>query len=255
MASLQQPHYKCRFGRGTLVLFIHGIVEGPDQFLPWMDLALSQGMDAASLLLPGHGGTGREFAHSSGQEWLEHVRTEVARYKERYDSLILVGHSMGGLLSLLVAHESPDKIRGVVCMETPLAVWVKARAVRNCLKVGFYHRVPPSDSAYALMRACSVAPFSFPLAYLTWIPRIVDLFVLIHRTRAMLPSLAVPVLAFHADEDELVGAASAHRFMQGVKPEWLRIIHLPHSTHFVYGLGEEEVVRKELADFLMENGG
>lgn len=249
MSSLQQPRYYSRPEADTLVLFIHGIVEGPDQFIPLMELVFSHGLDAASLLLPGHGGSGHDFAHSSGEEWLDHVRSQVSGYKDKYSSLFLVGHSMGGLLSLLVAQELPHKIRGVACIDTPLAVWVKASAIRNNLKVGLSRNIPPSDPAYALWQACSVSP-SAPLAYLTWIPRIMDLFSLIRRTREILPKLTVPVLVFHADKDELVGTASVVRFERGFRPEWLRLVHLPSSTHFVYGGTDEDTLRTNLMQFL-----
>ena len=65
----QQPCYYPREGASTIVVFIHGIVEGPDQFLGLMKRSSELGFAASSLLLPGHGGTGRSLhavADSSG---------------------------------------------------------------------------------------------------------------------------------------------------------------------------------------------
>ena len=89
----QQPCYYPREGASTIVVFIHGIVEGPDQFLGLMKRSSELGFAASSLLLPGHGGTGEGFARSSRQQWLEYVNAEIARYKKNYNSIILVGHS------------------------------------------------------------------------------------------------------------------------------------------------------------------
>ena len=85
----QQPCYYPREGASTIVVFIHGIVEGPDQFLGLMKRSSELGFAASSLLLPGHGGTGEGFARSSRQQWLEYVNAEIARYKKNYNSGIL----------------------------------------------------------------------------------------------------------------------------------------------------------------------
>ena len=118
----QQPCYYPREGASTIVVFIHGIVEGPDQFSELMKRSFELGFAAVSLLLPGHGGTGEEFARSSRQQWLEHVNAEIAHYKKNYNSIILVGHSMGSLLSFLTYTESPEQIIGIVAIDTPLYV-------------------------------------------------------------------------------------------------------------------------------------
>ena len=83
----QQPCYYPREGASTIVVFIHGIVEGPDQFSELVKRSFELGFAAASLLLPGHGGTGEEFARISRQQWLEHVNAEIAHYKKSYNSI------------------------------------------------------------------------------------------------------------------------------------------------------------------------
>ena len=48
----------------NVVIFIHGIVEGPGQFLRLMEVTYNSGYSAASLLLPGHGGQ-EEILHKA----------------------------------------------------------------------------------------------------------------------------------------------------------------------------------------------
>ena len=54
----------------TMVIFIHGILEGPKQF--------------------------KKFANSSMKKWINSVEKEILKYKDKYENIILVGHSMGG---------------------------------------------------------------------------------------------------------------------------------------------------------------
>lgn len=141
---------------------------------------------------------------------------------------------MGGLLSFITSVESPEQIIGIVAIDTPLYVKVRGRAVRNNLKVGFSKHIAEDDPAHALLEASSVAPCSV-LTYLRWAPRMIDLFCLMSKTRRLLSRVAVPVLVFHADDDELVSASSVRKFERTIPAEYLQIVHLSSSTHFIYG--------------------
>lgn len=66
--------------------------------------------------LPGHGASGRERA-----SWtLDGLAADVATVVEHLDldEVVLVGHSMGGPVSLLAAPRLGDRLRGVVCADT-----------------------------------------------------------------------------------------------------------------------------------------
>lgn len=65
----QKPEFCPVKNTDTIVIFIHGIVEGPAQFKDLMKLTIQHGYSAVSLLLPGHGGTGKDLpvvAETSG---------------------------------------------------------------------------------------------------------------------------------------------------------------------------------------------
>ena len=57
----------------TIVIFIHGFLGSPHQFISLADFVYHMGYACAALLLPGHGGTAKDFAHSSQQQWTEQV--------------------------------------------------------------------------------------------------------------------------------------------------------------------------------------
>lgn len=69
-----------------------------------------------ALDLPGHGASGRER-----REWtLARYADDVARvvHALKLDRVVLVGHSMGGPVSLLAAARLGDRATGVLCVET-----------------------------------------------------------------------------------------------------------------------------------------
>ena len=83
----------------TAVIFIHGILEGPFQFHELATKALEQGMATFGILLPGHGKSAEDFANSNRQQWINYVDKVIKEISQNYPNIILVGHSMGALLS------------------------------------------------------------------------------------------------------------------------------------------------------------
>ena len=228
-----QPRYYKKEGADTILIFIHGIVEGPDQFIDLMELSLKLGFSVASLLLPGHGGTGKDFAQSNKTQWINHVNTKIEFYKKNYKRVILCGHSMGVLLSFIHYVQYPDKVTCIIAIDSPLHVWVKKRAIKNNLKIGLSLKLDENDPAQALLRASSVAPCPL-FTYIMWIPRILDLFRLMKTTRNILHKVTIPTLVIHANKDELVSISSLKVFKKAIPTTYLQIVRLPESTHFEY---------------------
>ncbi|MET0322478.1 MAG: alpha/beta hydrolase [Duganella sp.] len=71
----------------------------------------------------------------------EYIAELVARYDE---PVVLVGHSLGGMLSLLVAHRRPDLVRCVVMLDAPVVAGWRAWAWRLIKLAGKAYDVPPA---------------------------------------------------------------------------------------------------------------
>ncbi|SEN89918.1 Pimeloyl-ACP methyl ester carboxylesterase [Duganella sp. CF517] len=71
----------------------------------------------------------------------EYIAELTARYTE---PVILVGHSLGGMLSLLVAHARPDLVRCVVMLDAPVVAGWRALVWRTIKLVGKAYDVPPA---------------------------------------------------------------------------------------------------------------
>ena len=161
---------------------------------------------------------------------------------------------MGSLLSFLTYMESPEQIIGIVAIDTPLYVRVKGRALKNNLKVGFCKEIPESDPAHTLLEASSVAPCSI-LTYLSWVPRMINLFCLMKKTREVLPQVSIPTLVFHADDDELVSASSVKCFQCEVLREnnsgkVLTTCSLKRVNSFFYGNADWDLLYYTFSHFL-----
>ena len=71
----------------------------------------------------------------------EYIHELTTRYNE---PVILVGHSLGGMLSLMVAHKRPDLVRCVVMLDAPVVGGWRAFAWRMIKLLGRAYVVPPA---------------------------------------------------------------------------------------------------------------
>ncbi|KQQ40380.1 alpha/beta hydrolase [Duganella sp. Leaf126] len=71
----------------------------------------------------------------------EYIAELVARYTE---PVILVGHSLGGMLSLLVAYKRPELVRSVVMLDAPVVAGWRALVWRLIKLVGKEYDLPPA---------------------------------------------------------------------------------------------------------------
>lgn len=74
-----------------------------------------------------------------------HLRDELIRFIEREGrcAAFLVGHSLGGLLSVLVASRRPDLARGLVLLDSPLITGWRAHSLQAIKAAGLMRRVSP----------------------------------------------------------------------------------------------------------------
>ncbi len=231
----------------TAVLFIHGILEGPYQFRELAKIATEKGYSAYAILLPGHGGTGEQFAKSSQAQWRNTVERKIEQLEQKYDDLIIVGHSMGALLSLLMIPQH-SKIRKAFLIATPLKIRVNLQGIKVSLKAALGHINEADPYLVAFYRIWSVR-CAKPHTYLKWIPRYQDLFSLVRETRSILDQIQIPLGIVHNFKDEFVSDRSLDVFTRELVCEY-DILKLKKSGHFYYVPEEKEQLHNYFEQFI-----
>lgn len=99
------------------LVFVHG---GAAHAHWWSFLAplLADRWHSAALDLSGHGDSGRREAYSL-EAWVEEIMA-VAERAAFPGPPVVVGHSMGGLISIQAARDHGDRLAGVVLVDAPL---------------------------------------------------------------------------------------------------------------------------------------
>ncbi len=94
----------------------------------------------------------------------------------------LVGHSLGGLLSVLVASKRPDLARGVVLLDAPILAGWRAHGLQVVKATGLIRRVSPGRVSQRRRqawpsRAAVREHFAKKAAFVRWDPRVLEDYV------------------------------------------------------------------------------
>lgn len=84
------------------ILAIHGYAGYPGEMALPARLLYEQGFDVFAIRLPGHGTFGKDFNTTRKEDWLGAAEKELLRLQELYEEVSLVGHSMGGTISIIL---------------------------------------------------------------------------------------------------------------------------------------------------------
>ncbi len=214
-------------GSDSVVLFIHGIQGSPDQF-EFLYSAVPEDWSIVSLLLDGHGGTVRDFSRTSMNKWKAQTEAEADMLGEKYDSIYVVGHSMGTFFAMDIARRYPEKVKGLLLLCVPLVIGMTMRASVNSMKVIFTSPPDKRPMTAAARAAYSIEPDKRLWRYMGWIPRYFELFAEAKAQRKLIASLSTPCRVFQSAKDELVSRRSKKYIAKN--PE-ISLAELPGSSH------------------------
>lgn len=236
-----RPYYKKKPFSDKIVIFIHGILEGNMQFRNLGAIAYKEGYSIALLLLPGHGETGEAFAETHLDDWIQYVNHYIYQMQQKYNHIIIVGHSMGSLLAASYAAHFPGKIDAMVLLATPLTIKLKPRVMIGAVKIAAGKISKKDPYVIAECKAISVGKTK-SYTYIRWIPRYIDLLILIAYTKKQLRKIKIPVLIIHSKKDEFIASRTLKIVKQQLKNN--NIVVLEDSGHFCYHASD--IVKLEL---------
>jgi len=233
------------------VLMIHGILGTPRHFDALLPL-IPADWSVYNILLDGHGGTVRDFNHTSMKKWRSQVTGMVQRLSRQYERIVIVAHSMGTLLSMDAALQGNHRIAAMIFLASPVRIFVKPSAPLNALKAIFGLVRPDDVYAKATDAAHSVMLNRRLWQYIGMIPRFLELLAISREMRNKLPELTVPVHAFQSRYDELVSIRSVE-VLKRCPAACVRI--LERSRHYYYETTDLAYLKYEISHILKELGG
>lgn len=123
--------FYCR-GSSVGCLVLHGFMASPAE-IRWLCLALAdQGHTVYGPRLPGHGTNYRDMARLRWQDWYSAALDGYCLLRSQCEQVFIVGHSMGGVLALLVGAAVP--VEGLAALASPAGFRSRAMQYAHLLK-------------------------------------------------------------------------------------------------------------------------
>lgn len=122
----------------TGVLLIHGLMGSPKEYTPLEGVLRASGYHTKTVTLPGHGVEPETPFHQvAAPQLVDHCLNEYDAFSQDVDEVVVLGHSLGGICTMITASHQPDKLKGIVVVSAPYehAYWVNR--THGLLKVPF----------------------------------------------------------------------------------------------------------------------
>jgi carboxylesterase len=191
------------------VLMLHGFGDTPQTLGYLAEFLHAQGWAVRAPLLPGHGRSLDEFAASRADDWIAFARAELDALRARYDTIAVVGLSMGGSLATILASESPD-VRALALLAPYLSMPTRLR--RAAAVHPLLGAVVPFLRGGGERSIRDPAEVARNLAYGFTTPRLVyELSRVVARARAAAPNVTAPVLVVQSRQDNRIPPDAAER--------------------------------------------
>ena len=228
------------------ILFIHGILGTTSHFEPFLSL-VPPNWSICNLSLKGHGGSVKDFSQASMTEWKQQVKNALEELSETNNKIIIVAHSMGTLFAIQEAIEKP--VEELFLLNVPLKVRVTFRLFRTSWRV-FTGNIKPDDKwSLAAQNAYSIERDNHILRYFGWIPRYLELFSEIRKTRKIIGKLRTPSHIYLSMLDEMVSSKCSKLFKDN---PCICVKSLQTSGHFYYS-PEDQCLMKEDFNKMIQN--
>ena len=231
-------------GGSSGVLLIHGFTGLPAELFLLGNALNQQNFTVLCPRLAGHGVDENNLMRTTKDDWFNSVLDAFFILRGVCDEIFVVGHSMGGLLTLKLAAE--QKISKIVTLAAPIFI-DDGLGLKN---------LPPKEFCG---NACIVQPrrklIDVPQAAndvykKTPLVSVHELVELIDDVKNLLPTITAPILIMHGEDDHTAQPRSARFIMDNIGSERKFITTVANSGHLLPLDENRDFVFEEIANFL-----
>ncbi len=235
----------------SAILCIHGFSSTPCEMKPLGEFLHKKGYTVRGMLLPGHATNPGDLENMDYHHWRDAVYKEYEKLRDTYESVYVIGFSLGGLLTLdLALEKDPD---GMVLLSPFLRMstyffpgvnpeWF----IRNSTGVVPYVRksinfVNINDPVMREGHICYTEIPTRPAA---------RMFSLAEKIIPRLKEIKIPTLIMHAKGDRVVAPDGSLEIYQKISSSIKEIHWLQKSNHVIPLDYERHFISHEVITFL-----
>lgn len=223
MSDLRLPYYFP--GNKTGCLLIHGFTSTPAELRIMGEALHKKGYSVYGILLAGHGTMPDDMLTVSSEDWIECAQQGVNELKKQCNRVIVIGHSMGGLLALQMA--ARNKIAGLVTIAAAIKPFNRLSALAWLFKhFQKYTSLPQGEWPSEQKKYLLHYPY-FPVSAAAELHRLA-----VH-TRRILPQITANALIIQTKDDETVRPESASIIYHNISSQEKECLWLDGGTHNV----------------------
>lgn len=223
-------------------LIIHGYTGGPYEVEPLANyLREKTGWHVHVPTLPGHG----EELHLEGttyQNWIDTAEEELKNLLGRYDSVYVIGFSMGGMIGAYLTAKYPiEKLVLLAPAGKYLSLKQLGRDVAGLVGEGLQGNLKENELYQHYKRKLGMVPLKANIEFMK----------LVRFTRKYLAKVKSPVLIAQGQADAIVPYKTAYYLNKEIHSEEKEVVFFERSKHLICLGTDKDILNGMVHDFLI----
>lgn len=234
----------------TCFVLLHGFAGSPAEMRPLGEALFAKGYDAVGPALLGHGINPAALNLVRWQDWVEAARDFLHEERERYPTVVLVGLSMGALVSsIIVSSSEPPELPDALVLLAPA---LKARDERLKWARWMKYVLPWFPETVRPQAGLTSKDGWKRLWHYEKRPvhALAELYYIQEYAKTILNKVHKPVLVVHGMKDLTVPESSARDVYEGLASRQKEILWLEKSGHCLTADVELDLLVSEIIEFL-----
>jgi carboxylesterase len=233
-------------GNNTGVILIHGGGGGTCADLKPLaeDLHSKGGFTIILPLLPGYGTNPQDLRNIQIENWKSVLYNEFCILRDRCDKIFVGGHSMGGVLTLLLA--ANYNLDGIFTISAPIGIQNVLFYLVPFFKIFIKYHSIDSEKFVKDTKGKWVGYSKIPLNIAT------KLKSLMKEMKLSLKKIHCPALIFQGKNDSEIKKQSMEYIFNNIKSKKKKKVWLPNNDHPILESPDHEQIVSELFKFLNE---
>ncbi|HLZ55582.1 MAG TPA: alpha/beta fold hydrolase [Ktedonosporobacter sp.] len=232
------------------VLLVHGLNGSRRDMAELAAFLRTYGMVTENILLPGHGTQVSDMFPLGWVDWSRAVRAALHALKARCDMVFLVGHSLGGALSLHTAAQ--EEVAGIVTMCAPLHMFPWTQPIVQLVK-----RVTPVLPTIREDIRDPEARRRYTRDVYRWTPMapVESMLLFLPLLRAELPRVTAPALIMASSHDHVVPVRDGREIYRLLGSQEKHLVVFHRSYHVIMKDHDRAEVFAKTLSFIQRQAG
>jgi carboxylesterase len=234
------------------VLIVHGLTATPAVMVPTIEAMEEAGYIVSAPLLPGHGTTEHDLEQTSWQQWASAVHSAYNDLAARCNDIYYIGLSLGALLGLHLAAQSPEKLRALALMSTPLHLSPFVRRIVPVVRyspIRWIYTTSPKDWKTSVADPDGLEVYKESSYSRIPTKAVYQIYDLEHVVTQELGRIHIPTLLIHSHQDEVAPPSNVAELCTAIANPAPDVLWLEKSYHVVTLDYERDEMNQAILNF------